>query len=77
MDIDVFSSRLSPKYRVLETEEIDRLLKKFNIVTRDLPKIKSVDPAVKKLGAHEGDVVEITRNSKTAGEAKYYRFVVK
>lgn len=77
MDIDIFSSYLSPKYRVMKPEELDEVLKKFNAVMRDLPKIKSSDPAVKKLNANEGDVLEITRNSKTAGDAKYYRVVVK
>jgi len=77
LDISGFSSRLSPKYRVMKPEEVDEILKKFNVVTRDLPKIKLNDPAVKILNANEGDVLEIIRNSKTAGEAKYYRCVVK
>ncbi len=77
MDIDVFNSRLSPKYKIMKTEEVDALLAKFKIVTRDLPKIKLNDPAAVKINANEGDVLEITRNSKTAGESKYYRFVVK
>ena len=77
MDIDVFTSRLSPKYRIMKIEEVDAVLSKFKVITRDLPKIKLTDPAVKKLNASEGDVLEITRNSKTAGETKYYRFVVK
>ena len=40
-------------------------------------KIKLSDPAVKQLGANENDVLEITRNSQTAGEHNYYRVVVK
>jgi len=58
-------------------EEIDQLLSKYNIVIKDLPKIKLNDPAVKLLGAKEGDVLEIKRNSKTAGQYNYYRLVVK
>ncbi len=77
MDIDVFISRLSPKYRIMKEEEVEAILNKFKVVTRDLPKIKLTDPAVKKLNATEGNVLEITRDSKTAGDAKYYRFVVK
>ncbi len=77
MDLDVFSSRLSPKYRVLTPDEISALLEKFKISMRDLPKIKLTDPAVKQLNANEGDVLEITRDSATAGEAAYYRLVVK
>ncbi|MCL5009813.1 MAG: DNA-directed RNA polymerase subunit H [Candidatus Parvarchaeota archaeon] len=77
MDLDVFSSRLSPKYRILAQEEVNDLLDRFKVSIRDIPKIKFIDPAVKQLNANEGDVIEITRNSTTAGEAKYYRLVVK
>lgn len=77
MDLDVFSSRLSPKYRILSQEEVDALLEKFNVSMRDLPKIKLTDPASKQLNAKEGNVLEIIRASATAGEANYYRLVVK
>lgn len=77
LDLDVFSSRLSPKYKVLVKDEVDTILENFKVAIRDLPKIKFADPAVKQLNAKEGDVIEITRNSATAGEAKYYRLVVK
>lgn len=77
MDIDVFSSRLSPQYRIMPKEEIDQLLSKYGIVIKDLPKIKIIDPAVKILDAKEGDVLEIKRKSKTAGQYNYYRLVVK
>ena len=68
MDIDVFNSRLSPQYRIMLKEELDQLLSKYNIVIKDLPKIKVNDPAVKLLDAKEGDVLEIKRSSKTAGQ---------
>jgi DNA-directed RNA polymerase subunit H len=77
LDIDVFNSRLSPKYRIMLKEEVDQLLSKYNIVIKDLPKIKVNDPAVKLLDAKEGDVLEINRSSKTAGQYNYYRLVVK
>jgi DNA-directed RNA polymerase, subunit H (EC 2.7.7.6) len=35
------------------------------------------DPAVIALKANEGDILEITRASKTAGEAVYYRVVIR
>lgn len=77
MDIDVFSNRLSPQYRIMLKEEVDRLLSEYNIVVKDLPKIKLTDPATKLLDAKEGDVLEIKRDSKTAGQYSYYRLVVK
>lgn len=77
MDIEIFAHRLSPKYRVLSEDEVENLLDKYNVTKRDLPKIKANDPAVAKIGAQEGAVIEIGRKSPTAGQAKYYRFVVK
>lgn len=77
MEIEIFNHRLSPKYRVLSDDEVDSLLNKYNVTKRDLPKIKANDPATLKLGAQEGSIVEISRESPTAGQAKYYRFVVK
>jgi DNA-directed RNA polymerase, subunit H (EC 2.7.7.6) len=77
LDIAVFDSRLSPKYRVLPAQQVDELLARYNILKRDLPKIKLSDPAVKLLGASENDVLEIDRKSQTAGDYKYYRVVVK
>ncbi len=77
MDIDIFNNRLSPQYRVMSAEEVDKLLERYNVSLKDLPKIRILDPAVKALDAKEGDVIEITRNSQTAGTYKYYRFVVK
>ena len=77
MDIDVFSNRLSPQYRIMQKEEVDKLLEKYNVSLKDLPKIKSNDPAVKQLCANEGEVIETKRKRATAGDYSYYRFVVK
>ncbi len=77
LSIDVFASNLSPKYRIMSDEEVAALLEKYRVMKRDLPKIKLNDPAIILLNAKEGDVIEITRKSQTAGEAKYYRVVVK
>jgi DNA-directed RNA polymerase subunit H len=77
LDIDIFKNRLSPQYKIMQKEEVDKLLEEYNVSLKDLPKIKSNDPAVKQLNANEGDVIEINRKSATAGEYNYYRVVVK
>ncbi len=77
MDIDIFKNRLSPQYKIMQKEEVDKLLEEYNVSLKDLPKIKLNDPAVKQLNANEGDVIEINRKSATAGEYNYYRVVVK
>ena len=67
---------LVPKHRVLSEEERAQLLEKYNITPLRLPFILSSDVMVKQIKARVGDVIEITRKSETAGETKYYRYVV-
>lgn len=77
MDIDVFANQLSPIYRILDSNEADVILDRFKCQRGNLPKIKTSDPAVTALKAEEGDILEIRRQSKTAGEATYYRVVIR
>jgi DNA-directed RNA polymerase subunit H len=77
MKVNVFKHELVPAHRILSEEEKKELLKKYGVTPAKLPKILSIDPVAKALGAKVGDVIEITRKSPTAGEAKYYRLVVK
>jgi DNA-directed RNA polymerase subunit H len=67
---------LVPKHRILSEEEKNQLLEKYNISTLKLPFILSSDVLVKQIKARVGDMIEISRKSKTAGETKYYRYVV-
>jgi DNA-directed RNA polymerase subunit H len=65
-----------PKHEVLPEEELESLLKRYNITKGQLPKILVNDPVAKKIKAKVGDVVKITRESKTAGKSLVYRVVV-
>lgn len=67
---------LVPKHEVLSREEKEEVLKKFNVTKEELPKILSSDPILEHIKAKTGDVIRITRESQTAGEALYYRAVV-
>ena len=67
---------LVPKHRVLSPEEAKAVLEKYRVKPHQLPYILASDPVVKAIGAKPGDIIEIIRDSPTAGKAIYYRYVV-
>lgn len=67
---------LVPRHVKLSSAEAKKLLEKYDITTKELPKILRTDPAIAELTINTGDVIKIIRKSKTAGEAIYYREVV-
>lgn len=52
------------------------MLLRYNARPEQLPYILATDPAAKEINAKPGDFIKITRNSETAGQTIYYRFVV-
>lgn len=69
---------LVPKHRLINAEEKQELLNKYNVKLKQLPRINIKDPVVKTIsGIKVGDIVEIKRKSVTAGESLYYRVVTK
>ena len=76
-EIDISKNELVPKHFVLSEKEKEELLKRYGITLKELPRILSSDPMVKKLGAKPGDVIKIERKSPTAGKTIYYRVVVR
>ena len=76
-----FASKLIPKHEKLSTSQIKKALKDINVSLQELPLIKRADPALQNLinegiEINDGDVIKITRSSKTAGDVLYYRIVV-
>ncbi len=66
---------LVPKHERLSAKEKDDVLEKYNVTIKEIPQIRAKDTAIQHLNAKEGDMIKITRKSKTAGEAVYYRVV--
>lgn len=65
-----------PKHSIATEQEVAGLLEKFGKPVQALPLIATDDPAIKELGAREGDVIRIDRNSPTTGKVEpYYRLV--
>ena len=65
-----------PKHEIMSVKEAEEVLKKYNCKTTELPLIFVTDPAILGLGVKPGDMIKISRNSPTAGESLYYRYVV-
>jgi DNA-directed RNA polymerase subunit H len=67
---------LIPKHSKLSDIQKEKLLEKYNISVKELPRILKTDPAITPLNAKLGDVIKITRKSPTASEAVFYRVIV-
>jgi DNA-directed RNA polymerase subunit H len=65
-----------PEHEVLSEEEVEEILKRYNITKGQMPKILASDPMAKKVKAKPGDVIRIKRESKTAGKSIFYRVVI-
>ena len=73
--VDVSKHELVPEHTVLEDEGIEEILAEYNIRKTDLPKIQRTDAACPD-DVTVGDVVRITRDSRTTDQAVVYRLVV-
>ncbi|HIQ50129.1 MAG TPA: DNA-directed RNA polymerase subunit H [Nanoarchaeota archaeon] len=73
---NILKHKLVPEHVVLSEEEKRKLLEKYNISEKQLPKILAKDPVVKAIGAKPGDVIKIIRKSPVAGKVIYYRLVI-
>lgn len=67
----------SPKYQVLSDEDIEKLLKTYNVKRNQLEKILDSDPVCKYYNLKRGQVLRILRNSEQTGKGVAYRIVVK
>ena len=68
---------LVPKHEIVEDEkEIENILKTYQVKKNQLPIILRNDPMARYLDVKSGDIVKITRNSPSAGEAVLYRYCV-
>lgn len=76
--IDVLLHDLVPQHILLTKEETKELMDKYQITVIDLPQIFEKDPIAIAIGAKEGDVLKIIRESKTTVKTiDYYRYVKK
>ena len=65
---------LQPKHSIMKSDEVEKILLKYNISLSQLPKIKITDAAIPD-GANVGDVIKIERKDQ-GGTHTYFRVVV-
>jgi DNA-directed RNA polymerase subunit H len=76
--IDVLLHDLVPQHILLTKKETQELMDKYQITVIDLPQIFEKDPIAIAIGAKEGDVIKIIRESRTTVKSiNYYRYVKK
>ena len=75
MKFDILEHESVLEHKILTEEEVEEIFKNLDYDKYQLPRIKADDPVVKAIGAEEGDVLQITRDSETAGTFVTYRFV--
>lgn len=71
---NVLDHDLVPYHKVLTNEDATKIKKKYFIKNDDeLPDIDRFSPVSQAIGIRPGEICEITRNSKTSIENKFYR----
>ena len=71
---NILKNNLVPEHIVLNNDKKKEIAERYNIVNdSQWPEISRFDPVALAIGLRPGQVTEITRNSPTALETKYYR----
>lgn len=75
LGFDIMKHELVPKFEVLESDEVAKVLQTYRIKLAQLPRMHSSDPCARYLGLARGQVVRVTRASAEYGDSVAYRIV--
>ena len=75
LQYNILEHELVPKHVVVDDEkDLSEIKSKYNVMNDDqFPKISRFDPVAMAIGIRPNELCKITRSSKTAIEANYYR----
>jgi DNA-directed RNA polymerase subunit H (RpoH/RPB5) len=74
LQFNILDHVLVPPHRVLTADEASLVKNRYNIINdNQFPEISRFDPVAQAIGIRPGEICEITRPSKTAISAPYYR----
>jgi DNA-directed RNA polymerase subunit H (RpoH/RPB5) len=75
LNFNISKHRKVPKHRILSQEEVEQLVKEYNLAKLiNLLRIDSQDAMAKWIGARPGDVIEVSGMCTASGENKRYRY---
>ena len=75
LGFDIMKHELVPKFDVLDTDQVTKVLLAYRIKLAQLPRMHSSDPCARYLGLARGQVVRVTRASAEYGASIAYRIV--
>jgi len=71
---NILDHKLVPPHRILSDNEVEEIMKKYNIKDKKLfPGVSRFDPVAQLIGLRPNQICEINRPSITAVISKYYR----
>ncbi|KAA8517229.1 hypothetical protein F0562_017519 [Nyssa sinensis] len=73
--VNITKHVLKPKHRVLTNEEKQKLLKKYSLEEKQLPRMLLKDAIARYYGLEKGQVVKVTYNGEITGSHVTYRCV--
>jgi DNA-directed RNA polymerase subunit H len=77
LQFNILEHVLVPPHRILDESEKIRIKNKYNIIKdAEFPELSRFDPVAQAIGIRPGQVCEISRPSKTAISAPYYRICI-
>ena len=77
LQFNILDHVLVPPHRILDESEKIRIKNKYNIIKdAEFPELSRFDPVAQAIGIRPGQVCEISRPSKTAISAPYYRICI-
>lgn len=77
LQFNILNHSMVPPHKLLDKEETVAFKKQYNVINdQNLPQISRFDPIALLLGMKPGQICKITRISKTAIQAPYYRVCV-
>ena len=75
LQINIIKHTLQPKFTLLNEDEKEALLDKYNIKINQLPKMSMQDPICKYYKFPKYSVVKIVRNTRQSISSEFYRYI--